>query len=126
MRRRGHDLDMLLECDSFSTVLLRKQSVRSLSEWQIIRAYVRLVHARLDDRGVRHVVLARFGAYEVRLFERLGDDSPDPCPVWLELFDHDLRGTVESCGCCEFDEAVVAGDELLRLARELNRQARRH
>jgi hypothetical protein len=45
-------------------------------------------------------------------------------PLWIELFDHSARVSVDGCSCRQIDEAVAAFDELLADAAALN-EARR-
>jgi len=36
--------------------------------------------------------------------------------VWIDLFDHDARMSVDSCGCHEIDEALAGIDALVAQA----------
>jgi hypothetical protein len=41
-------------------------------------------------------------------------------PLWLELYSHGIGSSLDSCGCDEFEEAVLAADELVAQAKELH------
>jgi len=113
-------MQMVLERDPLLPALPSSRTMRNLSEWQIIRAYVRLLHAQGDENGCRQFTLARHGAYEVRLCELTHDPSLVACPLWLELFDHREGRRRHARDCYDFEQAVTAGDDLIRLARELD------
>jgi hypothetical protein len=91
------------------------------TEQRLIRAYLRLYLVPPDEDGVKRVSFARFGAYEVRLFEPTQDVMLDTMPLWMELYDHDRGETVDSFGSDELEAAVEAADELMRVARRLSR-----
>lgn len=121
MPLRPNNTDMLTHCDAFSEVVTRKTFMNKSSEWQIIQAYLRLLLAPRDDDGAKHVALARIGVYEVRLCEH--DASEDAFAVWLELYAWDRRCAIDSCGCCEFEQAVIAADEFILQARRLHQRS---
>ena len=77
-----------------------------------------------SEDGAKTVCLARFGSYEVRVIELSRDASAGSFPVWLELYEHNTRSTLDSCGCSELEEAVAAADELITHARQLCRSTR--
>ena len=68
--------------------------------------------------------LARFGSYEVRVIELSRDAAAGSFPVWLELYEHNTRSLLDSCGCSELEEAVAAANELISQARQLCRSTR--
>jgi hypothetical protein len=70
---------------------------------------------------VKRVSFARFGAYELRLFEPAQDIVLDTMPLWMELYDHNRGETVDSFGSDELETAVTAADELMGAARQLSR-----
>ncbi len=86
---------------------------------RISQTYVALMLAPRADDGSRALPLARFGAFEVRVIE-LGDrrDS-DASDLWLELYRHDTRTSLDSCRCSDLDEAESAADEFISRARAL-------
>ena len=91
------------------------------TEQRLIRAYLRLYIVPADEDGVKRVSFARFGAYELRLFEPAQEVVLDTMPLWMELYDHDRGETVDSFGSDELEAAVAAADELMRAARQLSR-----
>jgi hypothetical protein len=58
------------------------------------------------------------------MFNDLSARSGDAPPLWIELFDHRARVSVDGCICRQIDDAVAAFDELLSDAETLN-EARR-
>jgi hypothetical protein len=91
------------------------------TEQRLVRAYLRLYLVPPDEDGVKRVSFARFGAYELRLFEPVQDIVLDTMPLWMELYDHNRGETVDSFGSDELEAAVAAADELMRGARQLSR-----
>jgi hypothetical protein len=78
-------------------------------EQRVIRAYVQLVFTARDAAGFRTIVVARFGALEVRLTEAPQENGADNWPLfWLEIYSHATGSTVDGCGCFEFDESELA------------------
>jgi hypothetical protein len=107
---------------------LHKTTGKELAEQRLIRAYLaRLIRAYLapslepaGEDGARTVSLARFGGYEVRLVEVTQALSAEIPPLWLELYSQGIGSSLDSCGCDEFEEAVLAADELVAQAKELH------
>jgi hypothetical protein len=91
----------------------------SLTEARLVRAYLALFLLPWQD-GTRSVRLARFGAYEVRIVELAQDLTGEGFPLWLELYAHDVRASLDSCGCGAFEDAVAAADELMERASALH------
>ena len=90
------------------------------TEQRLIRAYLRLYVVPPDEDGVKLVSFARFGAYELRLFEPAQEVVLDTMPLWMELYDHNHGETVDSFGSDELEAAVAAADVLMRTARQLS------
>ncbi len=91
------------------------------------RAYVGLLFAPAGKDGVRTVVLARHGAFEVRLREfgsdrecapRCGDDGST---LWIELYRRDTRSSLNRCSCDDLDEAESVAEQLVSTAQALHR-----
>jgi hypothetical protein len=101
----------------------RKIVCCNLTEARLIRAYLALFLAPWND-GARSVRLARFGAYEVRLVELARGLSGEGFPLWLELYAHDIGGSLDSCGCEACDDAVTAADEFVARAKALHQSGR--
>jgi hypothetical protein len=101
---------------------LRSSHVSNLwltTEQKLIRAYLALQVAGAADDGLRVIPLARFGAYEVRLCEPT-DEVVDTFPVWLELYCHRRRTTLDACGRDALDAAVAAADAFIERAKMLH------
>jgi hypothetical protein len=102
---------------------LDKPAVNPFMEARLIRAYLNLFLVPRESDGSRKTTLARFGAYEVRLFELALAFAPDTLPLWMELYAHDTGLTVDSFGCDDLDAAVEVADELTTLAKMLHEQS---
>ena len=100
---------------------LQDMVTHKYTERRLIQAYLKLFLGVEIADGVKTVSLARFGSYEVRVIELSRDASAGSFPVWLELYEHHTRSTLDSCGCSELEEAVAAADELISQARQLCR-----
>jgi hypothetical protein len=96
------------------------ESDDKFSELRITRAYISLLSAPTGKHGGRSISLVRFGKYEVRMTDISQIFSTDTPLFWLELFDHDLKLTVDSCQCHEFEEAATVLKDLVLQAE--NRQ----
>ena len=105
-------------------ILLQKAECGPI-ECRLMRAYVRLFLAPEGDSCARTVPLARFGSYEVRLVELTKAHADDVTPLWMELYSHDLRHGLDSCGCRDIEEAVLAAEQLVSQASQLNDESRR-
>jgi hypothetical protein len=100
--------------------VLGKTVRNKLTERQIIRAYLALFLVPTGEDGSKVTPLARFGAHEVRLVEFTERCSADGPLLWLELYAHDIHCSLDSFGCDEFDEAVMAAEKLIAQAQELH------
>jgi hypothetical protein len=98
------------------------RELSKLAEWRLVRAYLALFLAPVDDHGTKTVLLARHGSYDVRLVEFAQELSDDVPLLWLELHAHDAQCSLDSCGCYDFDEAVIAVERFISQARALNRR----
>jgi hypothetical protein len=103
-----------------SGTTLHKSIGKELAERRLIRAYLAPSLVPAGEDGARIVSLARFGGYEVRLVEVTQDLSAEIPPLWLELYSHGIGSPLDSCGCDEFEEAVLAADEFVAQAKELH------
>jgi hypothetical protein len=94
----------------------------SLIERQLVRTYLMLFLVPPGCHGTRSVSLARFGCYEVRLWELAVELCGDTPPLWMELYAHDTASSLDSCGCDTLDAAVSAAEHLLSQARNQHRR----
>jgi hypothetical protein len=99
---------------------LGKAAVNPFMEARLIRTYLNLFLVPRESDGSRKLTLARFGAYEVRLFEVAPEFAADTLPLWMELYAHDSGLTLDSFGCDDLDAAVQVADELTALAKMLH------
>jgi hypothetical protein len=95
------------------------------TEPRLIRAYLKLFVVPPGDDGSKIVSFARFGSYEVRLFEPPHDVAVETLPLWIELYAHDRQTTLDSCGCDELQTAVIAAEEFMAQARQFNEASER-
>ena len=108
------------------TVSAAKQRSVSLTKRELVDAHARLMQSRPLRGGARYVSLARFGFYDVRLFETPGKASEDVAQVWIELYAHDRRYSLGGCGCRDAEHAAVKANELIRHATHFHARVRPH
>ena len=89
----------------------------------VTQAYVRLFSVPASENGVRSVPLARVGNYEVRLAELPSMALAADLPLWMELYDHQIRSSIDGCGCSDLEDAIPAAEDLLSQARRLSKNA---
>jgi hypothetical protein len=104
----------------------RMPSLWLSTEQKLIRAYLALHVVARDDDGTRSAPLARFGSYEVRLCEPPTEAALETFPVWMELYCHERRMTIDSCGRDELDNAVASADEFIERAKMLHLESEAH
>jgi hypothetical protein len=103
---------------------LRETAISRLTERRLVQAYLTLFLIPAWPDGAKTVLLARFGAYEVRLVEIAQELSEDVPHLWIELYASDIQSALDSCGCDEFDDAVMAADDFMSRARQLHEQSK--
>ena len=103
-----------------SETILRKAARRKLTAGKFVAAYLSLFLARPHADRTRVASLARFGAYEVRLIEFSLEERGDASLLWVELFAHHTRCSLDSFECDDLDEAVGRADELVARAHALH------
>jgi hypothetical protein len=94
------------------------------AELRLTRGYTRIFLAEPGPDGAKTVSLARFGHYDVRLFEFVPENRADPTQFWLELYSHETRRGIDSYRCYDFETAVQATEELIARARQLDEESR--
>ena len=87
-------------------------SERTLAELRIARAYIRL-SSLPEDSPEASVSLASIGSYEIRMFRDPKADVDGAPLFWLELIDHSLKTSVDSCGCHGVKDAVAIFDDFI-------------
>ena len=90
---------------------------------RVTQAYVRLFFVPESEDGARTISLARFGNYEVRLVELVQSDGACDPPLWVELYDRNIPGSIDSCGASDLEEMVCAAEQLLSEAKQLREGA---
>ena len=91
-------------------------SSRASGRLRVTQAYIALSGIPGCHPAPKTVSLERVGDYEIRMFSGQPRWPNDVPPVWIELFDHDARMSVDSCGCLEIEEALAGFDALVAQA----------
>jgi len=87
---------------------------------RLSKAYVSLtLMPERDDRS-KMITLDRYGPYEVRLIEFLQGEVTGDCLLWLELYCHVTKSSLDSCRCENLDDAETAADLLISSAKQLH------
>jgi hypothetical protein len=96
-----------------------KTGNRRSIEALVLEAYLKLVRVAWNEGGSRAMLLAKYGQYEVRLFERMSAGDAD-CPhLWVELYAHDMQTSIDACGCDDVEAAAIAAEDIMCQARQL-------
>ena len=90
---------------------------------RVTQAYVRLFFVPESEDGARTISLARLGNYEVRLVELVQSDGACDPPLWVELYDRNIPGSIDSCSASDLEEMVCAAEQLLSEAKQLREGA---
>ena len=88
---------------------MNSTSERLLTELRIARAYVKLSSIPVDG-SKQSVSLASIGNCEIRMFRGREADFDGMPLVWLELFDHLTKTSVDSFGCDKIKDATAVFD----------------
>ena len=91
------------------------------SETRITQAYIALSSAPKGKYGERTVSIVRIRNYEIRMVESCPSDTADTFIFWIELFDHDIQSTVDSCRCREIEDGVAGFEQFFHQATTSNR-----
>jgi hypothetical protein len=91
----------------------------------VLQAYLKLVRVAWNETGSRSTSLAKYGQYEVRLFERMSGGDADFPHLWVELYAHDMQTSIDACGCDDIEAAAIAAEDVMCQARQLQESERR-
>jgi hypothetical protein len=105
-----------------STTAMTKMIPGKNLEMRIFQVYVWDLMARRFIDGCRAALLARYGAFEVRLVELLQDWQDDSIPFWIELFDHGSATTIDSYGGYDLEDAAAGAEALISQAKLSHRE----
>ena len=95
-------------------------SGRTLTEFKIAQAYVRLSSIPVDSPEAS-VSLASIAGCEIRMV-RGSEADLDGVPLfWLELFDHNTKRAVDSFCCHRIKDAVPIFDDFVTQAERSNK-----
>src|SRR5262249_18020872 len=89
-------------------------------ERRLAHAYAMLSHVPEDEHGSRAVSLERCGSRDIRLLEVTLDSSVSAATslLFLELSDDNRQVTLDSCRCDGIEDAAIAAERMISLARE--------
>jgi hypothetical protein len=90
-------------------------SDKTLSKLRIARAYIQLLCIP-EGSSKASVSIAWIGNCEIRIFEGSQANSDGMPLLWLELFDHGAKTSVDSFSCHEIEDAVVVFEDFISQA----------
>jgi hypothetical protein len=90
------------------------------SELRVMQMYLWSLITPTYVNGRRVGLLARHGAYDVRLIDCQKSAYGDAEPIWIELFDRNNNVSLDSFSGHDFEEAAAAADSLISRAQELD------
>ena len=99
--------------------LIAKMSDDASTKIKIEKAYTELLRIPVNSAEAS-VLLASTGKYEIRICGGSTTRSAATPLFWLELFDHALKMSVDSCSCHQVNDAIAAFEYLISQARLLN------
>lgn len=76
---------------------------------RLYNSYIRLKLTPKSESGSRTILIARFGAFGVRLVEFADSDQLDSLDLWIELYHYDTQSSIDSCMCRDLDQAENLG-----------------
>jgi hypothetical protein len=95
-----------------------KISDKMLPALRIARAYVKLLCIP-EASSEKSISLACIGNCEIRIFEGSQVTSDGVPLLWLELFDHGAKISIDSFSCHEIEDAVVVFEDFISQADHL-------
>jgi hypothetical protein len=87
-------------------------------ETRVTRAYLQLVLVSWDENRSRATSLAKYGNYEVRLFEMMSADANIP-HLWVELYANHVQTSIDAFGCDDIEATAMAAEYLMSQAMQL-------
>jgi hypothetical protein len=91
---------------------------------RVTQAFIALSSIAESSPVSRTLSIAIIENCEIRMFNDSSTWSGDAPPLWMELFDHHTRVSVDGCSCRQIDDALAAFDDFFSDAEALN-EARR-
>jgi hypothetical protein len=92
-------------------------SIKMTLEARLVRAYLALRNKADKSHDLKFVLLARYGAYEVRLVE----PPDDRFEFWLELIDLDGNISIDGGGANDLEDALAIAEEFVSSAQDLSK-----
>lgn len=100
---------------------MSKRPCRTNLETLLLQTQVKLRLISRSADGLVTAAFARHGPYEIRLYE----PPPGDFLFWMELFDHDIQFSTDSCGRNTLEDAVLAADDFITEAKQANEELAR-
>ena len=92
-------------------------SIKMTLEARLVSAYLALRNKADKSHDLKFVLLARYGAYEVRLVE----PADDRFEFWLELIDLDENISIDGGGANDLEDALAIAEEFVSSAQDLSK-----
>jgi hypothetical protein len=87
---------------------------------RLAQAFIALSSATGSSSASRYVSVVRMGKYEIRMFDSSPASPGDAPRLWMELFDHDAKMSIDGCTCHGIDDAVSAFEMLVSQVKNSN------
>ena len=87
---------------------------------RVAQAFIAVLSLAGRGSAPRYVSVVRMGKYEIRMFSSAPGSPGDAPQVWMELFDHDAKRSIDSCSCGEIDDAMSAFEVLVAQVENSN------
>ena len=86
---------------------------------QLYKAYRNLNFSTQNADGSRSIAIKRIRTLEVRLLEFASNKEANGMEVWLELYRHDTKSSIDSYLCYDLDEAEPVLEYLISSTQDL-------
>ena len=96
------------------------KSSQTSGRLRVTQAFIALSSISGDAFEPRIISVLSIGKYEIRMFNGSPSRAGDAPSLWIELFDHSVPLSLDSCSCREIEDAVAAFDEMVSEAETLN------
>jgi len=108
--------------ESLERFLLTCPTKAATWQWRILEAHrsLTLEDALEEPDGQPTASLVRHGSYEVRLIEFSRKSLNEGAHLWLELFDHHRKETIDSYNGRNLEDTAAAAESLCSKAKRLN------
>jgi hypothetical protein len=87
---------------------------------RVAQAFIAVLSLAGSSSAPRYVSVARMGKYEIRMFNSSPSSPGDAPRLWMELFDHDAKMSIDTSSCHEIEDAVSTFEALVSQVKNLN------